>query len=131
VTAIFKDLVTSSTFTTNFTVNLTNILGDTTAFMGFTGADGGVISTQIISGFVLAPPNVRLTAQHVGDSLILTWPASVGAFLKATPTVPNTAWSDVTAQFRVVTNQNQLQSQVTVTPISSGANQFYRLWVYP
>ena len=42
VSATFKDLVSSATFSTNFPINLPSIIGGNQAYVGFTGADGGV-----------------------------------------------------------------------------------------
>jgi hypothetical protein len=126
LSATFKDTITLATFTTNATVNISSIVGGTTAYMGFTGADGGVSSTQVISNFTMSPPPVSLKATKVGNSLVLTWPASTGAYLKSTPSLSNpVTWSDVTAPFSVVGNN----AQVTITPLIG--NQFYRLEVYP
>ena len=41
-----KDLVTSATTTRSFTVNLPQTLGSTTAYAGFTGGTGGLVSDQ-------------------------------------------------------------------------------------
>jgi autotransporter-associated beta strand protein len=46
------DLTTLGTFSTSYTgVNLASITGGSTAYVGFTGATGGVNSTQVISNF--------------------------------------------------------------------------------
>jgi len=127
LTAIFRDTVANTTFTTNFgTVDIPTIVGDSAAYVGFTGADGGVASTQVISNFVMNPPPVTITAQHVGDSLVLKWPASSGAFLRSTPALGSpSVWAYDTSSFLVVSNQ----AQVTISPLLG--NKFYRLDVYP
>jgi hypothetical protein len=126
LTASFKDLISSAAFTTNYTIDIPTIVGGGSAYVGFTGADGGANSTQVISNFTMNPPPVSLKAQHVGNNLVLTWPASAGAFLKSTPSLSSPAvWSYSTAPFLVVSNQ----AQVTVSPLQG--NQFYRLDVYP
>lgn len=45
------DLTTNQTFQTSYTVNLSNVLGGHTAYVGFTGATGALTSTQTISNF--------------------------------------------------------------------------------
>ena len=55
LSAAFKDLVTSATFTTNFPINIPSVIGANQAYVGFTGADGGVNSTQVISNFTMSP----------------------------------------------------------------------------
>jgi hypothetical protein len=129
LSATFRDTTTGATFTTNTTVNIPAIVGAQTAYVGFTGADGGVASTQIIQNFVMpALPTVTLNAQKVGDTLVLTWPASTGAFLRSTPSLaPPVTWTDVTAQYRLVGNN----AQVIIGPLSGGGTQFFRLDVYP
>jgi hypothetical protein len=47
--ATFRDTVTTLSYTTNIVVNLPSVLGASTAWVGFTGADGGTLSTQFIS----------------------------------------------------------------------------------
>ena len=70
-------------------------------------------------------PPVTLKAQKIGDSLVFSWPASSGAVLRSTPTLTSPVWTDVTAQWQMITNQ----AVVTVSPLTG--TQFYRLDVYP
>jgi hypothetical protein len=123
--ATFKDLVTLATSSTNITVDIPAIVGTSSAYIGFTGADGGVVSTQVISNFTMSPPPVRINAQVVGSSLILSWPASTGAYLKSTTDLSNPVWTDVLDEFRVVGND----ARVTIPSLIG--NRFYRLEVYP
>lgn len=124
--ATFRDLVTSTTYSTNFPINIPSIIGGNQAYVGFSGADGGVFSTQVISNFTMSPPAVKINSQKVGDSLVLTWPASSGAFLKTTPALGNpSVWTLATSPFTVVSNQ----AHVVVSPLLG--NQFYRLEIYP
>ncbi len=123
--ATFKDLVTSATFTTNYTVNIPSVVGANQAYIGFTGADGGVFSTQVISNFTMNPPAVKINSGLVGNSLVLTWPSSSGAFLKTTPSLISPVWTLATSPFTVVSNQ----AHVVVSPLLG--NQFYRLEIYP
>ena len=122
----FKDLVTSATFTTNYPINIPAIIGANQAYVGFTGADGGVNSTQVISNFTMNPPAVKINSGLVGNSLVLTWPASSGAFLKTTSALGSpSVWTLATSPFTVVSNQ----AHVVVSPLLG--NQFYRLEIYP
>jgi hypothetical protein len=124
--ASFKDLVTSATFSTNFTINIPTVIGANQAYVGFTGADGGVNSTQVISNFTMSPPAVKINSGLVGNSLVLTWPSSSGAFLKTTSVLGNpSVWTLATSPFTVVSNQ----AHVVVSPLLG--NQFYRLEIYP
>lgn len=126
LTSSFKDLVTASTFTTNITVDIPAAAGGALAYVGFTGADGGTVSTQVISNFTMSLPPVTLRYQKAGTSLLLAWPASAGACLQSTPALGSpSVWSDVTDSFRVVGNE----VQVTVSTLVG--TKFYRLVVYP
>jgi hypothetical protein len=126
-TASFRDTVANTTFTTNYVIDLPTVVGDNSAYVGFTGADGGVASTQVISNFVMTPPGVRINSQRSGNNLLLTWPSSSGAFLRSTPSLVNPVWSYDTSPFLVVSNL----AQVTISLGSASDNKFYRLDVYP
>jgi hypothetical protein len=127
LSASFRDTVSSATFSTNFPVDIASVVGSSSAYVGFTGADGGVASTQVISNFsmVAAAPPVSLQATHSGNSLILSWPVNTGAFLQSTPSLSPATWTGVTAPVTVVGNQ----IDVTITPLTG--TQFYRLQVFP
>jgi hypothetical protein len=126
VSATFRDLVTSTSFSTNFPINIPSVIGGNQAYVGFTGADGGVFSTQVISNFTMSPPAVKINSQKIGDSLVLTWPSSSGAFLKTTSALGSPSdWTLATSPFTVVSNQ----AHVVVSPLMG--NQFYRLEIYP
>jgi autotransporter-associated beta strand protein len=52
------DLTTSNTYSTTFTVgSLAGTVSGSFAYVGFTGADGGIASTQTISNFGLSQPS--------------------------------------------------------------------------
>ena len=121
----FTDLVTSGTFTTNITVNIPTIVGASTAWVGFTGADGGVSSTQVISISKPSGGIVSIKVQMVGGDLLLTWPSSAGAFLQTSPSLTSGWTYDQTHVFRVVGTN----STVTVPP--QGAGSFFRLQQFP
>jgi hypothetical protein len=126
LTAKFTDVVTSGTFTTNMTVNIPTIVGANTAWVGFTGADGGVASTQTVSWGQISSTRVAIAVQRVGNNLVLTWPAASGAYLQSTPTVNPSLWNyDNVDTFRVVGTN----STVTIPPQSAG--QYYRLQLFP
>jgi hypothetical protein len=125
LTVTFTDTVTADTFTTNYTVNIPSIVGGSTAYVGFTGADGGVNSTEVISWSPPAVP-IMLTSQVVGNSLVLSWSTSGGAYLM-TATSLTGPWSpDTTDALQVVGST----SQVTV-PSLSGTERFFRLQLFP
>jgi hypothetical protein len=123
--ATFKDLVSSATFVTNVTVDIPGTVGGGSAYVGFTGADGGTASTQVISNFTMTPPPVTLSAQHVGNTMVLSWPSSAGAYLLSTPSLSSPTWALATDQFQLVGSQ----ARVTVTPLTG--SKYYRLQLFP
>ena len=127
LTAAYKDLTTAATYTTNLTVNIPGILGSSTAYVGFTGADGGTASTQEFSWpIALTPTQIPLHTQRVGNNQVLSWPVSAGAYLLSSPSLSPSAWAlDTVDQFQIVGNQ----AQVIVTP--GGGARFFRLQLFP
>jgi hypothetical protein len=127
LTAKFTDLVTLGTSTQNYTVNIPTVVGASTAWVGFTGADGGVNSTQIVSWNPASSTRVKINVQQVGSNMVLSWPAVSGAFLQRTADItPPSTWAyDNTDTFRVVGTN----STVTVPPTAAG--QYFRLQLFP
>jgi hypothetical protein len=122
----FTDLVTLGTTTVNDTVNIPSIVGASTAWVGFTGADGGVASTQTVSWSPATSTRVTMNFKTAGNNLVLSWPAASGAYLQTSPGLSPSAWSyDNTDTFRVVGTN----STVTIPPQSAG--QYFRLQLFP
>jgi hypothetical protein len=116
------DTVTHATFATNATTNLLNILGTNTAYVGLTGADGGVSSKQIITNFQFASV-ISLSGQFAGSNAVaFTWPNSAGGLVLQQAAALNSAWTTVT---NPVTYSANGQNQVVV-PTQAGSG-FYRL----
>ena len=79
MTMTFKDTVTGGIASTNWTVNIPSVVGGSTAYVGFTGADGGVASIQTISWgdstpTILIPP--RTQTAEAGSAVGLSVHAS-------------------------------------------------------
>jgi formylglycine-generating enzyme required for sulfatase activity len=79
MTMTFKDTVTGGIASTNWTVNIPSVVGGSTAYVGFTGADGGVASIQTISWVgstptILIPP--RTQTAEAGSAVGLSVRAS-------------------------------------------------------
>ena len=115
------DAVTRATFSTNALMNITGALGTNAAYVGITGADGGISSTQVISNFQF----VCLTALSIQSSgpqaVGLAWPNSAGGLeLQQAPAI-GASWAAVTDSVVINNASNQM-----VLPAQS-ASGFYRL----
>jgi hypothetical protein len=122
LSTILTDTVTHATFVTNAAMNIVQVLGTNTAYVGMTGADGGSKSTQIISNFQLASL-VSLSSQTAGSNAVkFTWPNSAGGLVLQQATTLRSAWATVTNA--VTENANGL-NQVNI-PVQAGS-EFYRL----
>ncbi len=120
---------TSVFFNTNMAIgDLTAIVNypnppTNTAYVGFTGSDGGVFSTQTISNFVFVPlPSLsaQLTATN---TVLLTWPSVIGGYVvqgKPDLAVPGN-WSLLSNPVISINGLNQ----VIIPP--SAAEQFFEL----
>jgi hypothetical protein len=118
----FTDAVTSATFSTNLNVgDLTSVVGGPTAYVGFTGSDGGVTSTQIITNFsFVSIPTLHITV--TGGNLAFTWPASIAGYsLQMSTDLSPGSWVTLGNQPTVVNGQNQITLPV------SNLKTFYRL----
>jgi hypothetical protein len=122
------DQITGDTFDAAYTGSLiSDVGGSNTAWVGFTGADGGVASTQTVTGFTFGPngPPPLLSASFASNQITMTWAVSPLNYALeyttnlATPTV----WS-AAAQTPVVSG-----GQATVSIPIGPTNTFYRLRV--
>ena len=121
-TVTLDDLTTLASYTTTFaTGDLPTLLGGETAFVGFTGADGGTVSTQTITDFHFAPVAVLSAQANGAGSFLLSWPAGIAGYvLQQSSNLSTGSWQEVNAPVTQVGGQNQ----VLVTPAGNG---FYRL----
>jgi len=118
------DPVAPATNTISFPVDLPGTVGNGSAYIGFTGSDGGVTSVQTVSNLLYTyttPPVLSLTRGAPG-SAIVSWPVSVSSMFALTQSSSLAGpWSPVVAPI----NQVNLQNQVTLTPLNGAA--FYKL----
>jgi len=121
-----QDTNVSASFTTNMAINIPAILGTNVAYVGITGADGGVAATQIVTNFTYLPI-VGLATAVSGNNLTLSWPSGTGAYtLQQNSTVNGTSpWTVFSGPVTTVNGQNQVTVPLT------GARQFYRLYIPP
>ncbi|HEU5069997.1 MAG TPA: immunoglobulin domain-containing protein [Verrucomicrobiae bacterium] len=115
------DVTYAVSFSTNLNVDLPASVGSDSAYVGFSGATGGITSSQTVSNFVYTPFTV-LGAAHTGpNSTVIYWPSTVGGYvLQSRPDLTTGTWQDVTAPITQVGDQNQLI-------VSPTGRQFYRL----
>ena len=116
------DMTLNSRFTTNLNVgNLTNIVGGATAYVGFTGADGGITSMQTITNFsFVSIPTANVSV--ASGNVVIMWPAAIAGYtLQQNTNLNTTNWVNVAIPPTVVNGQNQFA--VPWTPTST----YYRL----
>jgi hypothetical protein len=123
-TVWLTDPVTVDTFSTNFVADLPAVIGAGSAYVGFTGGDGGSSSTQTVSNFLFSytTPPILTVARGGFGTVVVTWPVSVATmFVLQQSSVLNGTWSNVNVAPVLVNSQNQ----VTLSPGASTV--FYRL----
>jgi len=118
------DIIADTSFSTNYTANLPSLVGGETAYVGFTGASGGVASFEQISNFIFANQAVTQPAISVkglgGNLVLLSWPGSATGFgLLQSSNLVN--WSQAPEQINLL--NGQYQASVT----ASNSHLFYRL----
>jgi len=122
----FSNEHNAAVFSTNLMVgDLTQVLGNNTAYLGFTGSDGGATSIQTITNFsFVSIPAAAI--QLSGANALISWPGSIiGYGLQQNANLNTTNWVNITNQ-AVFTNGSY---QATV-PVGA-SSQFYRLILQP
>jgi hypothetical protein len=105
--------------------------GDNKAFIGFTGACGGVDDTQIVGNFAYIPLLRALSITPDGTGgVFVSWPAVTTWVLQQNSSISNPgAWSDVSGPYPTVSAQPYDQYRVHVTPATG--THYYRLIMRP
>jgi hypothetical protein len=118
----FTDAVAQTSFSTNLVVgSLPNIVKGSTAYVGFTGADGGLNAVQTVSNFTFVSIPAESIQLSSANSLI-SWPGTVpGYTLQESTNLLSGTWINVTNPTIVVNGTNQVSTPVV------GGNMFYRL----
>jgi len=119
------DQSTLATYTTNYPINLPATVGNGSAYIGLTGSDGGVASSQTVSNFVYSyttPPIVAIAPGAPGQ-VVVSLPVSVSSLFTLVQSGSITGpWSPATAVSSVIVGS---QEQVTLN--LGGSSTFYRL----
>ena len=101
-------------------------MGTNVAWVGITGSEGGVLSYQTVSDFSYVPLPVLLSTPGNGNSVTLSWPASIyGYHLQSTSNLLANVWADLPA---TVTQSNGFNLATVATTNNS---QFFRLVLPP
>ncbi len=115
------DGIAGTQFTMSTNVNIPARVGRNTAYVGFTGSDGGSKSSQLVTGFTfISVPTLTITASS--NQAVISWPSPVGNYvLQQSSSLVSPNWTMVPNSVTAVSGQNQ----VTVSPGASA--NFYRL----
>ena len=116
-------------FKTNYVCNIPATLGVSSAYVGFTGASGGVGGLQTVTGFQFiynlpSPSGPVLSVTHSAPgSVVISWPSSTSSsfVLQQAASLTGT-WSNVGTAPVIVGSEYQ----VTLTPAGT---TFYRLYM--
>lgn len=121
-----SNTITAATFSTELPVgSLPERVGSDLAWVGFTGADGGTVSTQNISEFSFIPLPT-MTAQPVGANVVLAWPGTIGGYkIQSANSLTAPVWVDAGLTETLVGGQYQ------ATVSAADASKYYRLVLTP
>ena len=124
---MLTDAVAGVSFSTNLVADLPSLAGGNTAYVGFTGASGGVASFEQISNFAFANQSIARPTLSIqtapGNKLLLTWPESAAGFTAyQTSDLGSGTWEIVPGTPDLVGGQYQLSVST-----SGQQQQFYRL----
>ena len=132
LTLTWSNETSHASATTNFVIgDITPAVGGTKAYVGFTGACGGVDDTQIVGNFAYIPITRALSITRDGSGgVLITWPAIGTWALQQNSSVNNPlGWTDLPGPYTTVSAQPYDQYQVHVTPATG--TEFYRLVLTP
>jgi hypothetical protein len=122
LTMTLTDAVAQTSFTASTNIDIPGSVGADTAYVGFTGSDGSVASTQIVSNFTFVSlPALSIQTAPSGN-VTLAWPQPVGGYsLQQSPDISSPIWSTNAAPVTSAGGTN------FVTLPASGTSYFYRL----
>jgi hypothetical protein len=123
----FSNELTATTYSTNLNVgSITQDLGSSTAYVGFTGSYGGDHSIQTITNFTFVSLATQAIQVQNHTNAVISWPASIAGYILQQNSNLNTGnWVNVTNPVNVINGQNEV-----IVP-SNGTNAFYRLMLLP
>ena len=115
--------LSAATFSTNFvTGDITKLLDNDIAYVGFTAAYGGDTSIQTVQNFQFVSIPPQAISYGAGNAMI-AWPATVSGYtLQENSSLTTTNWVNVTNAVEYTSGN----LNIAIVPVT-GANQFYRL----
>jgi len=121
---LLEDTVTLATFTTNFPVNIPAVVGDDSAYVGFTAGDGYFDSVQMITNFVYSSTSTpELSISPVAGKVVVSWPLTVSSLFQLVQSTNLTgSWTPVT-----VPSPTQTGGENVVTLPTTNSTSFYQL----
>jgi hypothetical protein len=119
-----EDSVTLDLFATNIPVNIPAGVGGESAYIGFTGADGGNSSTEIVQNFQYSSTSTpELSISTAPGQAVISWPLTVSSLFQLTQSTNLTGpWSPASASSPTLSGGNN----VIILP-TTNSTSFYRL----
>jgi len=114
-----------ATYSTGFPINVPATVGNGSAYIGFTGSDGGTVSSQTVSNLLYSytTPPILAIAPGAAGLVVVSWPVSVSSLF--TLVQSSSLAGPWTPPVPVSSGIVGLQKQVTLT--AGGGHTFYRL----
>jgi hypothetical protein len=116
------DTATGARFNTNAVLDIAGILGTNTAYVGITGADGGVSSRQTVSSFQFASLTSLSSQISATNTPMFTWPNSAGGLVLQQAPALGAGWTTATDTVVLDGNGNNLVNVPAAAEV-----KFYRL----
>jgi hypothetical protein len=123
---LLKDPAAPATFSTSFLLDLPATVANGSAYIGFTGSDGGLSSVQTVSNLLYSytTPPILGIAQGPPGQVLVSWPVSVSTLFTLVQGNSLTGpWAPAVPVSSAIVG---LQKQVTLNASGSGGT-FYRL----
>lgn len=123
---LLTDPSAAVTYSTSFAVDLPATVGNGSAYIGFTGSDGGSTASQTVSNFLYSyttPPVLSSIARGGSGHVVVSWPVSISSlFTLVQSSSVAGPWTPAVPVSNVVAG---LQKQATLN--AGGSSTFYRL----
>jgi hypothetical protein len=122
---LMVDPTVPATYTTSYAVNIPAVVSNSSAYIGFTGSDGGVSSIQTVSSFLYSysTPPILSIAPGAAGQVVVSWPVSVSSLFQLAQSSSVTGpWSPAVPVSSLIVGQQNL-----VTLSAGGSASYYLL----